>query len=654
MHIPDSAISPATSLAALGAMIPAWWVAGRRLRSGLQTREVPLLALGAAFGFTVMMFNVPAPGGTTVHPVGGVLLAVLLGPWGALAGMTVALVIQAVFFGDGGVLAAGANSLAMAFAMPFAGYAVYRLVSAGSGDLSRRRAVAAGIGAYAGINVAAVLVALLLGIQPVLHHDAAGRALYFPLGLAVTLPAMLLPHLTIAGAAEGILTGVAVRYLQTARIRLWSPARSERASGGRSRWVPLAAGLAALLLLTPLGLLARGSAWGEWTVEEISRIAGYLPERLAAIEASGWKGLQWLPDYLSERGPLAYGLSGLAGVILVGGLLVLIGLALTRRANAGRTGGGIRAGAGPATSVRPGELPGWMKSTDERPSPGRRSFRVRLRGRLDAKTLAAFAGAAHDGLLAETCSRRGGLLQRLDPRVKAAGLIGLVLMVGFLRSWPALVILAIVLTGLAACSGVPLRVFLARSWLAVPWLAGAAALPAALSVITPGEPLAVLSNDPYLAITRPGLSTAALLLVRVGLAISCVTLLTLTTRWNDLLWGLRVLLLPSWFLAILAAAYRYIAVLLQGASDLFLARTSRVVGRARRPDEWRAVARFAGALAGKTIVMAEEVHSAMVSRGWTGAPRSLRRERLGAPDAAWLVFVVSLGAVLMGITLLGP
>src|SRR5512142_973211 len=114
MHIPDSAISPVTSLAAGAAMIPVCRVAAGRLKTTLATRQVPLLAIGAAFCFTIMMFNIPVPGGTTVHPVGAVLMAVMLGPWAAVMGVTVALAIQALFFADGGVLAIGANSFTMA------------------------------------------------------------------------------------------------------------------------------------------------------------------------------------------------------------------------------------------------------------------------------------------------------------------------------------------------------------------------------------------------------------------------------------------------------------------------------------------------------------------------------------------------------------
>src|SRR5579862_4720031 len=140
MHIPDSAIGPSTSIAAFGAILPVWLTAGRNLRKTLSTRQVPLLSIGAAFCFAIMMFNLPAPGGTTVHPVGAALLAVLLGPSAAIIGVASALAIQALFFGDGGVFAIGANCFTMGFTMPVCGYLVYRLTAGKSPVDAPRRA----------------------------------------------------------------------------------------------------------------------------------------------------------------------------------------------------------------------------------------------------------------------------------------------------------------------------------------------------------------------------------------------------------------------------------------------------------------------------------------------------------------------------------
>ena len=111
--------------------MPVWVTAGRRVRKVVKNRYVPLVAIGAAYSFLVMMFNVPIPDGTTAHAVGGVLIAVLLGPWAAVIAVSIALLIQALFFGDGGVLSYGANVFNMAFVMPMVGYGFYRLAEPG-------------------------------------------------------------------------------------------------------------------------------------------------------------------------------------------------------------------------------------------------------------------------------------------------------------------------------------------------------------------------------------------------------------------------------------------------------------------------------------------------------------------------------------------
>src|SRR3954464_12153191 len=164
MHIPDGYLSPATCAVVTATMVPVWAVAARRAHRVVRSRYAPLMAVGAAYSFLVMMFNVPIPDGTTAHAVGAVLVAVLLGPWAAVIAVSVALAIQAVFFGDGGVLAFGANAFNMAFAMPMLGYAVYVVIAQRSSLSSRRRALAAGLGGYIGINAAGLLTALELGV----------------------------------------------------------------------------------------------------------------------------------------------------------------------------------------------------------------------------------------------------------------------------------------------------------------------------------------------------------------------------------------------------------------------------------------------------------------------------------------------------------
>ncbi|OIO36718.1 MAG: cobalamin biosynthesis protein CbiM [Candidatus Omnitrophica bacterium CG1_02_44_16] len=214
MHIPDGYLGPATCGVFYAVMLPIWTAASKIVKKTLKARQVPMLAIGAAFSFVIMMFNVPIPGGSTGHAVGGVLVAILLGPWAACISITVALVVQALLFGDGGITAIGANCFNMAFVLPFVGYYVYRAVSCKASEDSGRKIFAAGVAGYIGINVAAFLAGFEFGLQPLLHHTASGQALYCPYGLNAAVPAMVGEHILIFGWVEAIVTALVVKYLQ--------------------------------------------------------------------------------------------------------------------------------------------------------------------------------------------------------------------------------------------------------------------------------------------------------------------------------------------------------------------------------------------------------------------------------------------------------
>ncbi|MDD5254439.1 MAG: cobalt transporter CbiM [Candidatus Omnitrophica bacterium] len=214
MHIPDGYLGPVTSGVMYAVMLPVWAVASRMVKKTLRARQVPLLAIGAAFSFVIMMFNVPIPAGTTGHAVGAVLVAILLGPWAACIAVTVALVVQALLFGDGGITAVGANCFNMAFIEVFAGYYIYKLLSGSSPIASGRRVIAAGIAGYLALNIAALSTAIMFGIQPLLHKTANGQALYCPYGLHIAIPAMAGEHLLLFGWIEALVTGLVIKYLQ--------------------------------------------------------------------------------------------------------------------------------------------------------------------------------------------------------------------------------------------------------------------------------------------------------------------------------------------------------------------------------------------------------------------------------------------------------
>jgi cobalt/nickel transport system permease protein len=359
MHIPDGYLSPSTCAALFAGATPFWYAALRRTEAALASRLVPLIALFAAASFVLMMFNIPLPGGTTGHAVGMALAAIVLGPWGAMLAISIALTIQAVFFGDGGITALGANCLNMAVAGPLAAAAVYRLVG-GRRPAGRRQVVAAGLAGYAAINVAALLAAVELGLQPLLFHDAAGVPLYAPYPLHIALPAILLGHLTLAGLAELTLTAGAVGWLQRAEPALLAGPPAVTAPSAPTRpalvWPTsrrLWLALAVLLVASPLGLLAAGTAWGEWSVEDLTDPS----QRAAIVDASLGAPLPpavpaglarlatfWtapIPDYAPaflKSSTYGYLMSALLGTGLVLAASLLLGVALARRAHAPAAG----------------------------------------------------------------------------------------------------------------------------------------------------------------------------------------------------------------------------------------------------------------------------------------------------------------------------
>jgi cobalt/nickel transport system permease protein len=346
VHIPDGYLSPATCGTLGAAMVPVWATAGRRVRKVVKTRYVPLVALGAAYSFLVMMFNVPIPDGTTAHAVGGVLVACVLGPWAAVVAVSIALLIQALFFGDGGVLAYGANAFNMAFMMPIVGYATYRLLTRRMSLTSPRRALAAGVGGYVGLNVAAMCAAVEFGLQPTLFHTANGTPLYAPFHLSQTIPAMALAHLTVAGVVELALTAGVVAYLQRANLPLLRlnhkdvPATDEELELTRHRrpgWRWGLVGLAVMAVLTPLGLLAPGGAFGEDTPGRLDLRRyhlGAVPDGLAHY-AGFWHhaifdGYGFGNDRHPAVGYLVSAFVGIAAIALVAVVVVGIGRQVRR------------------------------------------------------------------------------------------------------------------------------------------------------------------------------------------------------------------------------------------------------------------------------------------------------------------------------------
>jgi cobalt/nickel transport system permease protein len=211
MHIPDGYLSPQTFIPMYGVSAVFWTVGLKKIKKDFPLKHIPYLSMAAAFSFLIMMFNVPIPGGTSGHAVGGAIIAILLGPWTAVVAVSIVLVIQALVFGDGGITAIGANSFNMAIVLPFVSYYTFKLLN-GRARGGARLFVSSFLAGYIGLVTAAAFAGAEFGIQPLIAKAADGAPLYAPYPLSVALPAMVGGHALVFGVVEGLVTALLLEY----------------------------------------------------------------------------------------------------------------------------------------------------------------------------------------------------------------------------------------------------------------------------------------------------------------------------------------------------------------------------------------------------------------------------------------------------------
>jgi len=380
-------------------------------------------------------------------------------------------------------------------------------------------------------------------------------------------------------------------------------------------------------------------------------------------------------DFSQDKHPaIGYVVSAAVGLLVISLLVFLVfrlvGAFRSSGADAGRADGPAPAYAGVAVTLgsapalgsapppaltaptrRPARAtPAWLLDAEVGLCPcgciGRRR-----RGSFVEKTLTGGAGLLRQAMFSEDMAAQPGLLQRIDPRVKLASLLGLLLTAAVVRNIPVLVAMYLATPGLAAASRLSVGFFVKRVWLFIPIFTGVIVLPAAFSFVTHGHIVVPLGSwfGHRVGLTSQGLHSAGLMVIRVATSISLVVLLTLTTPWTKLLAALRSLAVPRMFVLVLGMAYRYLFHLLGSVTDMYTARKARMVGTETDVASGRAfVSASAGALFGKSQALADEVHMAMVARGYTGEARGLSRFRLRTVDGAWSVACVLAAVLVIG------
>ena len=698
MHIPDGYLSPIISVGLGAATVPGWAAATNRVQKVLSDRTIPLLAVFSAMSFTVMMFNIPVPGGTTAHGVGGTLIAIVLGPWAAAIAVSVALIIQALFFGDGGVLAIFANCLNMAFILPFVGYGVYRLLAGRSSMLSERRVWAAGIGAYVGITASALAVGVQLGIEPILFTQN-GHALYSPYGLDAAIPAMLIAHMFGASIVEALITALGVAWLQSRHPEYLTQgvangsntaieaqaAEADEAPAGaavtpRPLWQTGAALIAiSLAVVATAGLVTGGGdparAFGaDWAAVDWPGVAAML--LVVGLVAAVLIPLAWL---LLPRRVRGIGTAFTAAAILAPLGLIAPGFAYGEGSTqeVHQAFGYVPAGLQTLSSLFTAPLSGYELRLpfleSSRPALWQQALgyelagmigilllgltayalgRLLARGNHEAEdhgdgagwlehTVSGITASVERSIFTEEHARSAGWLQSVDPRAKLGMFLAAVLAASLSSSVVVLAVLYAVVLLAARASRIPFDFFVRRVWLGIPFFAGLVVLPAVFLV--PGPHLFDLALGPVsLGPTVPGVTGAILFVSRVGVSVSLAVLLVMTTPWADLLKSLHAVHVPQLFILVLAMAYRYIFLFLHLANGMFEARKSRIVARTSGGEQRRWITASMGGLLNRSVKMSNDVYAAMVARGFAGTIQTFADYRMTRDDWAALAGTVAI------------
>ncbi len=312
MHIPDVLIDSRVAIAttAIGAAGLAYGLRAVERRHGARTTS--LMGMMAAFVFAAQMVNFPVGPGVSGHLLGGVLAAVVLGPWAGAVVIATVLIVQCLLFQDGGLTALGANFLNMGLVGAVGGHAVYapirRLIGGRRGVL-----VGAMIAAWFSVLLAAGAFTIELAILGDRHE-------FFRI-----LSWMALVHAVI-GVGEAVITGLVVRFILLTRPDLIEDepdsVADEVAHGMRPGWLAsvlagLGIALGVAVFLSPFASEAPDG------LEFVGGKLGFLPEEetppILTAPMPDYQLPISVPMAAIDQIKLATALAGLTGTLAVFG-----------------------------------------------------------------------------------------------------------------------------------------------------------------------------------------------------------------------------------------------------------------------------------------------------------------------------------------------
>ncbi len=309
LHIPDGFLSAAVAIVGWALAIAAIAYALRQTRGQLGGKQIPLMGVLAAFIFAAQSINVPVGGGTSGHLLGGVLAAIILGPWAAVLIMASVVGVQAILFQDGGITALGFNIINMGVITAFTGHFIYQQLKKIFGESRNSMLIAGAVGGWLSMMIGASAAGIELAIS--------GTS---PLNVA--LPAMAIVH-AVLGIIEAVITVGALTFIYSTRRDLLAIGESAPAQTSAA-WVGI--GLAVALVVAALSPLASPDPDG---LEKVAAQNNFLDKAAAPL-------YNLLPDYTVPfiANEIVGGILAVAlGTLIVFSVVFLIGRA-QKRANA--------------------------------------------------------------------------------------------------------------------------------------------------------------------------------------------------------------------------------------------------------------------------------------------------------------------------------
>lgn len=240
-----------------------------------------------------------------------------------------------------------------------------------------------------------------------------------------------------------------------------------------------------------------------------------------------------------------------------------------------------------------------------------------------------------ESVFADEYAGKNAFLQRRDSRIKTISFFMLLLSVLFTKDIRYVAGIYLFVLMLSSFSRINLWFFLKRTWVFIPLFSFFIAVPAMFDFFSPGDAVvSVVILNIKLAITKQGLSAAALFVMRVITSVSITILLALTTRHNELLKVLRVFRVPQIFVMTLGMSYRYIYLFAEVVENTYLAIKSRIGNRMHHKKGRSVVAWNIASLWHRSYHLNNQVYNAMLSRGYRGEPRMYEESKTNATD--WL------------------